>query len=48
MDAPRTQRFLIVENDIKYANWLQHAVGAGWPTDSIVIMDWASFGRVPR
>jgi tRNA A-37 threonylcarbamoyl transferase component Bud32/DNA-binding response OmpR family regulator len=46
MDAPRTQRFLIVENDIKYANWLQHAVGAGWPTDSIVIMDWASFGRV--
>jgi tRNA A-37 threonylcarbamoyl transferase component Bud32/DNA-binding response OmpR family regulator len=46
MDAPRTQRFLIVENDIKYANWLQHAVGAGWPNDSIVIMDWTSFGRV--
>ena len=46
MDAPRTQRFLIVENDTKYANWLQHAVGAGWPNDSIVIMDWTSFGRV--
>jgi tRNA A-37 threonylcarbamoyl transferase component Bud32/DNA-binding response OmpR family regulator len=46
MDAPRTQRFLIVENDTKYANWLQHAIGAGWPSDSIVIMDWTSFGRV--
>ena len=46
MDAPRTLRFLIVENDIKYANWLQHAVGTGWPNDSIVIMDWTSFGRV--
>ena len=46
MDAPRTQRFLIVENDTKYAQWLQHAVSAGWPADSIVIMDWTSFGRV--
>ena len=46
MDAPRTQRFLIVENDIKYAQWLQHTVSAGWPSDSIVIMDWTSFGRV--
>ena len=46
MDAPRTQRFLIVENDAKYAKWLQHTVGAGWPNDSIVIMDWTSFGRV--
>jgi tRNA A-37 threonylcarbamoyl transferase component Bud32/DNA-binding NarL/FixJ family response regulator len=46
MDAPRTQRFLIVENDTKYAQWLQHTVGAGWPNDSIVIMDWTSFGRV--
>ncbi|MEO8016577.1 MAG: protein kinase [Pseudomonadota bacterium] len=46
MDTPRPHRFLIVENDPKYANWLQHAVGTGWPSDSIVIMDWASFGRV--
>ena len=26
--------------------WLQHAVGTGWPADSIIIMDWTSFGRV--
>jgi tRNA A-37 threonylcarbamoyl transferase component Bud32/DNA-binding NarL/FixJ family response regulator len=46
MDAPRTQRFLIVENDAQYASWLQHTVSAGWPADSIVIMDWSSFARV--
>jgi len=46
MDAPRTQRFLIVETDAKYAQWLQHTVSAGWPSDSIIIMDWTSFGRV--
>src|SRR5882672_11187009 len=46
MDLPRTHRFLIVENDNKYAQWLQHAVGSGWPGGSIVIMDWTSFGRV--
>jgi tRNA A-37 threonylcarbamoyl transferase component Bud32/DNA-binding NarL/FixJ family response regulator len=46
MDAPRSQRFLIVETDTKYAQWLQHTVSAGWPNDSIVIMDWTSFGRV--
>jgi len=46
MDAPRTQRFLIVETDAKYAQWLQHTVSAGWPNDSIVIMDWSSFSRV--
>jgi tRNA A-37 threonylcarbamoyl transferase component Bud32/DNA-binding response OmpR family regulator len=46
MDAPRTQRFLIVEADAKYAQWLQHTVSAGWPNDSIVIMDWSSFARV--
>jgi DNA-binding response OmpR family regulator/tRNA A-37 threonylcarbamoyl transferase component Bud32 len=46
MDAPRTQRFLIVENDTQYAAWLQHTVSAGWPADSIVIMDWSSFARV--
>jgi DNA-binding response OmpR family regulator len=46
MDAPRTHRFLIVEDDNKYAQWLQHSVSSGWPTASIVIMDWASFGRV--
>jgi tRNA A-37 threonylcarbamoyl transferase component Bud32/DNA-binding response OmpR family regulator len=46
MDAPRTQRFLVVENDAKYSAWLQHTVSAGWPTDSIVVMDWSSFARV--
>ena len=46
MEAPRTQRFLIVETDGKYAQWLQHAIGAGWPGDSLVVMDWTSFGRV--
>jgi DNA-binding response OmpR family regulator len=46
MDAPRSPRFLIVENDAKYAAWLQHTVSAGWPNESIVIMDWHSFARV--
>jgi DNA-binding response OmpR family regulator len=46
MDAPRSHRFLIVESDAKYAQWLQHSVGTGWPSDAIVIMDWTSFGRV--
>lgn len=46
MDAPRTHRFLIVEDDNKYAQWLQHSVSSGWPAGSIVIMDWTSFGRV--
>jgi DNA-binding response OmpR family regulator len=46
MDEPRTQKFLIVEDDAKYAAWLHHAIGAGWPNDSVVIMDWTSFGRV--
>jgi ActR/RegA family two-component response regulator len=46
MDAPRTPRFLIVESDAKYAQWLQHSIGTGWPADAIVIMDWISFGRV--
>jgi DNA-binding response OmpR family regulator len=46
MDEPRTQKFLIVEDDAKYAAWLQHSVGAGFPNDSAIIMDWTSFGRV--
>ena len=46
MDEPRTPRFLIVENDAKYAAWVQHAVSTGWPADSIIIMDWSSFSRV--
>src|SRR3954470_4586627 len=45
MDPP-TKKFLIVEDDGKYALWLQHAVASGWPADTIVIMDWTSFGRV--
>jgi tRNA A-37 threonylcarbamoyl transferase component Bud32/DNA-binding response OmpR family regulator len=43
---PSTKKFLIVEDDVKYALWLQHAVASGWPADTIVIMDWTSFGRV--
>lgn len=46
MDEPRTQKFLVVENDTKFAAWVQHAVGILWPSESVVIMDWASFGRV--
>jgi DNA-binding response OmpR family regulator len=46
MDEPRAQKFLIVEDDAKYAAWLHHAIGAGWPNDSVVIMDWTSFARV--
>jgi ActR/RegA family two-component response regulator len=46
MEASRTKRFLIVEDDDRYASWLQHAVAAGWPADTIVLMDWTSFGRV--
>jgi tRNA A-37 threonylcarbamoyl transferase component Bud32/ActR/RegA family two-component response regulator len=46
MEAPRQQKFLIVESDAKYAQWLQHVIGTGWPEDAIVIMDWTSFGRV--
>src|SRR6187402_2799268 len=40
------KKFLIVEDDGRYALWLQHAVASGWPADTIVIMDWSSFGRV--
>src|ERR1044072_9718752 len=47
MEESRNKRFLIVEDDNQYASWLQHAVTAsGWPDDTIVIMDWTSFGRV--
>jgi DNA-binding response OmpR family regulator len=46
MEQPRTKRFLVVEDDSKYAQWLQHAVAAGWSADTIVLMDWTSFGRV--
>lgn len=46
MEEVRTTRFLIVEDDMQYGQWLQHAVGSGWPNDAIVIMDWTSFGRV--
>src|SRR5690348_7766890 len=43
---PPTKKFLIVEDDGKYALWLQHAVASGWPADTVVIMDWTSFARV--
>ena len=46
MDEPRTQKFLVVENDTKFAAWVQHAVGVLWPNDAVVIMDWSSFSRV--
>jgi tRNA A-37 threonylcarbamoyl transferase component Bud32/DNA-binding response OmpR family regulator len=46
MEESRNKRFLIVEDDDKYASWLQHAVASGWSADTIVLMDWASFGRV--
>jgi DNA-binding response OmpR family regulator len=46
MEEARTKRFLIVEDDGKYATWVQHAVASGWPGDTIVLMDWTSFGRV--
>src|SRR5688500_12484639 len=46
MDATRTKRFLIIEDDAQYASWLNHAVSTGWPADEIVTMDWTSFGRV--
>src|SRR5688572_26534952 len=46
MEQPPPKKFLIIEDDSKYALWLQHTVASGWPADSIVIMDWTSFGRV--
>jgi tRNA A-37 threonylcarbamoyl transferase component Bud32/DNA-binding response OmpR family regulator len=46
MEQPRNRKFLIVEDDTKYAQWLQHVVVSGWPADSVVHMDWTSFGRV--
>jgi len=46
MEQARTRRFLVVEDDAKYAQWLQHSVASGWPADTIVLMDWTSFGRV--
>src|SRR4051812_18610289 len=45
MELP-TKKFLIVEDDGKYALWVRHAVASGWPADTIVIMDWTSFARV--
>jgi DNA-binding response OmpR family regulator len=46
MEESRTRRFLIVEDDTKYASWVQHSLGIAWPNDTVVIMDWTSFGRV--
>ena len=38
MDAPRTQRFLIVENDTKYAEWLRHHLGVLYADASVRAM----------
>src|SRR4051794_15454793 len=46
MEQPRNKRFLVVEDDARYAKWLQHSVASGWPADTIVLMDWTSFARV--
>jgi DNA-binding response OmpR family regulator len=46
MEASRQLKFLIVEGDGKFAQWLQHVINSGWPEDSLVLMDWTSFGRV--
>src|SRR6478735_2376922 len=46
MEEPRTRRFLIVEDDAKYASWVRHSLGSAWPGDTVVIMDWTSFSRV--
>ncbi len=46
MDAQRTPRFLIVEDDAKYGQWLHHSVTSGWPDDVAVIMDKPAFTRV--
>jgi len=46
MEQPHTRKFLIVEDDARYGQWLQHCVSSGWPADSVVHMDWAAFGRV--
>ena len=45
MDEPR-KKFLIVEDDAKHASWLQHTVAALWPDETVVVLDWSSFGRV--
>ncbi len=45
MEEPR-KKFLIVEDDAKHASWLQHTVASGWPSETVVLMDWTSFGRV--
>ena len=46
MEQPRNKRFLVVEDDGKYAKWLQHSIASGWPADNVVLMDWSSFARV--
>ena len=46
MEQPRTRKFLIVEDDAKYGQWLQHCVSSGWPGETVVPMDWSSFARV--
>jgi len=46
MEQPRNKRFLVVEDDGKYSQWLQHVIAAGWAADTLVLMDWTSFARV--
>src|SRR6185295_16304429 len=43
---PPTKKFLVVEDDGKYSQWLQHVIAAGWAADTLVLMDWTSFARV--
>jgi ActR/RegA family two-component response regulator len=38
-------RFLIVEDDNRYAEWLRHSVGAGWPLSTVSTLDMQSFSR---
>src|SRR5262245_58053244 len=45
MEEPH-KKFLIVEDEAKHASWLQHTVAALWPDETVVLMDWSSFGRV--
>src|SRR4029078_2740467 len=46
MEQPRTRKFLVVEDDARYAQWLQHVVASGWAADAVAHMEWDLSGRV--